>query len=223
MDTIVNTSRNYENCWVPNNFYSPSVAPTLGSQWNPLSMKFSKKRTKSTISGKRRTKRRSKSSTKRKFSKRKFSKRKFKKSLRKFSKRKSRKIKRFSVKKRRFSSDNHVVVLNKKDKQKVNKKLRKIKEIKKGRGPSKSIKERMDRLRKAYKIEREIFDIFTKAGYRGGRGDNDYISLIRSMSNFGSNQTKSPFPPGYTDVSGILLGPSAFQWENSPLDRALNA
>lgn len=53
------------------------------------------------------------------------------------------------------------------------------------------------------------------------------------LSKFGKRKIRSSFgsryfaektlPPGYTDVSGILLGPSAFQWENSPLDRALNA
>lgn len=41
---------------------------------------------------------------------------------------------------------------------------------------------------------------------------------------FGSN-TLSPRMRklGYSDISGILLGPSAFQWQNSPLQRALNA
>jgi hypothetical protein len=198
--TIENIPRNYENCWVPNNFYSPSVAPTLGSQ-------FSKKRSRKR--SRKRSKKRSKKVSKRK---RKFSKRK--------SRRKSMKSRKSKKKfKRRFSSQN----LNKKNKQNVNNKLREIKKILKGRCPPKTMRERSKRIEKADMIKGEIIDIFIKEGYKGGRTDRDFNYLMSRHVKFGSSQTKSPLQPGFTDISGILLGPSAFQWENNPLDRALNA
>lgn len=123
------------NCWVPNNFYSPSEPPTIGSQWNPKSLRFSK--------------------------------------------RKTRKAK------------------PKKSKRKSNKKSRKSRKNKKSRKSRKSRKS----TRKKKKSKRKSFGT--------GRYFNEYAYV--------------PPTSGYTDVSGILLGPSAFQWENNPLDRALNA